>query len=301
MSYPSTSTLSNLNLQNLDSHIKWTSYLGQTFAPQAVRFLPSDHSTSQFEFNTADSLAALAPYSRGATLGLNPVNTTLRTEAFQRLGDSVIMDYQDLQSGRGVDQLAQQIRSIYARILRELSDQFFNGNGTPPNLSGLVNRADTTIAAGGALTLAKLYELRYSVKPSNSEGLGWGANAWFSHSKVFRALLALLSTDVSSLQWVMDETLNVSIPYFLGCPWFIDDSITVASNLTDMYAVNLDHLQILYSTSPENPADQRGIQVVEVPMQSTISEMGYLVTGVYAIQNDPGAIAKLQSVNVTGL
>jgi hypothetical protein len=301
MTYPSSTTIQNLNQENLNSQIKWTAYLGQTFSPHAVRFVKSKHSTDTFEYNTADSLSALAPYNRGATLGQNPVNTSVTTEPFQRFADSVVLDYQDYQSAKGVSQIQQQIRSIQVRILRELSSQFFNGNGSAPNLKGLTGRASTTISSGGALALAELYNLRYSVKPSNDEGLGYGGNAWFSHSKVLRALFALLSTNIGALEWVYDNAINVSVPYFLGMPWYVDDSITVSSNLTTVYAVNLNHLRILYSCNDKYPSDSHGLQVAEIPMQSAISEMGYLVTGIYAIQEDPGSVAKLQNVNVTGL
>jgi hypothetical protein len=300
MSYPTTNTLLNLSQRNLDWQIKWPAYLGQTLA--ILPFVRFTQATEQFESNEATSLATLSPYSRGSSLGLVPVDTTKINEPFQRFGDHLILDYFDGISARGVDLFEQQIQSVKVRILRELSNQIFNGSGVSPNLSSLFIRADTIVTVGGPLTLAALYQIRYGVKPSTGEGLGWGGNAWFSHSKVLRALEILLGGDIGKLCWKKDKALGVEIPYYLGMPWYVDDTIAITgSNLTRVYLVNLDHIQILYSDSEEYPADSKGIQVIPIPMQANISELGYAVSGVYALQNDPGAVAALRNVNVSGL
>lgn len=297
MTYPSDLTLSNLNLKDLNSVIKWTPYFAQALA--AVRFLAMENATATRDYNNADSLASAPPFLKGATLPKTPVNTTVVSEPFQRFGDISILDYSDIQNARGVNQLEQQTRSIEARILRELSKQFFEGNGTAPNLKGITSRSDTTINAGAAaLTLALLFQLRYSVKPSTAQGLGYGANAWFSHPTAFRKVLSLLGTDVSALSWVHNEKMGVSVPHFLGAEWFLDENITVTSNITEIYAVNLEHVWIWYAKNNEYPSNAFGIQHIPVPLQDDISEMGTLVTGVYAIENNPGAIAKITNVNV---
>ena len=298
MAYPATTTIDNLNIENKNTSIIWPAYLSQTL-PMVHKIGVLD-ATETIEHNiVSGSLAALAPYARGATLPKDPVDTSVVSEIFARFGDIIEMDYANIENARGVDQLGQQSRSIGVRILRELTDQFFNGSGTPPALTGLIGRADTTIdAATAALTLAMLYELRYSVMPASEEGLGWGANAFFSHPDALVKLLSLLGTDVGALQWVYREELNVSIPNFLGCDWIVDENIAVASDETTIYAVNLDHIRIYYADNPDYPADPYGIMNVPVPMQDDISEMGTLVTGVYAFENDPGAIAKLINVNI---
>lgn len=212
----------------------------------------------------------------------------------------VVLDYGDLSNSKpSKTQINQQARSIIARIFRELDKQFFEGNGSSPNLKGLTNRADATINGGAAaLTLAMLYQLRYSVNPSSPEGLGWGANAFFSHPDAFRKVLNLLGTDVSALSWVYNERMNVQVPVFMGCEWYLTQSITVTANITEIYAVNLENIRIWYSTNDEYPADERGIQQIPIPMQDDISEMGLLVSGIYAIENDPGSVAKLFNVNI---
>jgi hypothetical protein len=296
--YPSSTTLLNLNQKNLNSDILWTSYFGQGFLQ--LPFVPSLNATSDFDFNNASSLSSLTPYSRGATLPQNPVDTSKVSEPFVRFGDSILMDYFDLQSARGVDQLLQQIRSIKVRILRELSNQFFNEVVPNPHLDGLPDRASTVITLGTPLNLAVLYETRYSVTPSNAEGLGWGGNAWFSHSKAFRSLQHLLSSSVAELTWKRDEKSGIQIPYFLGSPWFVDDTINVTTNFTRIYFANLDHLQILYSANSNYPSDSKGLQVLAIPTQQSISEQGFFVTGIYAIQNDIGSVAMIRNVDVTG-
>jgi hypothetical protein len=294
--YPSTATLQNLNLRNLDSHIGWRGYLGQTLA--FLPFVPFSSATDQFEYNLANGLSPLSPCNRGATLGQNPVNTLLHTEPFQRFADSLVLDYQDLESARGVDQILQQMRSIKARILRELNEQLFDGDGVAPNLNNLSNRADVTITASSSLTLALLYQLRYSVNPAHSQGLGWGANVWISHPDMLQNLLDLTTSSVGAIQWRFHPQLQVQIPHFLGMPWVVDNNISIAGDKTKIYALNSNHVKILCSVPSSAQADPYGIQVQEIPLQSTISEKGYLVTGVYALQNDPGAIAVLDDVAV---
>lgn len=135
MTYPSENTINNQNQENLDQIIKLTSYLAQTFASGVVRFFASKEATSSREHNKADSLASAPPFARGATLSKTPVNTTLVTEPFSRFGDLVILDYADRTNSRPTRvQIQQQARSIVARILRELNKQFFEGNGSAPNL-----------------------------------------------------------------------------------------------------------------------------------------------------------------------
>lgn len=111
-------------------------------------------------------------------------------------------------------------------------------------------------------------------------------------------MLTLLGTDAAALPWIFNEKMGVSVPVFLGQEWYVDTNITVASNITEIYSVNLNHLRIWYADNGEYPANSYGIQQVPVPMQDDVAEMGLLITGMYAIENDPGAIAKITNVNV---
>jgi len=296
LSYPSLSSIQNLNQKNLDSHINWPAFLAQVLA--AISFVAQRKSTLSFDFNNATALAALSPTDRGTALPKNPVETTLVSEPFMRFSDMVVLDYQDKESSRGVDLLNQQARSIEARILRALALQFFEGSGIIPNLKGIKNRSSQTIPAGGPLTFDLLYELRYASTPSSDEGLGWGGNVWFFHPRAFRKLLSLYSLSITALEWEYVPGMNVKVPVFLGCPCYLDNNISTAGDLTNIYFVNKDNLRILYAESDEYPCNAWGIQHVPIPMQDSVSELGTLVTGIYALQNDPGAIAMLENVNI---
>jgi hypothetical protein len=298
MSYPSALTLSNLNERFLNSKILWPSYLGQTFG--VIPFQEMKASTNEYSFNLASSLAALSPSLKGSTLGQNPVNTTKVQEPFQRFGDSQILDYFEVISGREVEQLYEQARAVEARILRKLAQQFYEGSGVAPQLASLKQRASEQIWASGVpLSLELLYRTKYLVKPSEEEGRGFGGNVWLSHPKAFQKLLSLLGSQVSAIENVYVEELGVSLPVFLGMPWCVDDEIqiTVANN-THIYAVNRDHLRILYGSNERFQANERGIQCIPIPMQKNKSELGVMVFASYAIQNDPGAIAWLRLVNI---
>ncbi len=299
MTYPNSSSIDSINLKNLNSNIKWTAYLGQAFAPGILQFQEMNSATSLFLFNNALTLNTLSPYSQKATLPKHPVNTnTIIKEPFRRFGDSAILDFTDVITACGVDQLAQQGLSIAVRILRELEKQCFQGDGTGANLNSFINRADTSIDAAGALSLALLYQLKYSVTPSENSGLGFGGNAWFSNSRGFRALLTVLGTRSSKLEWKMHPVAGVSFPYVLGMPWIISEHILTTTNRTTILVMNLDSVKILYASSAQYPANERGIMNIIVPPQASVSELGMMVMGIFAIANLLGAIAKLINVTV---
>ena len=289
MAYPSTTTIDNFNIENKDTSLVFTEYTSLTLV--YANIIGVREATENIQHNIVDgSLASLAPYSRGATLPKDPVNTTVVTEPFQRIGDAVVNDFANVENARGVSQLGQQGRSVEARILREVDDQFINGNGTPPNLTGIDGRADATIdASSAALTLAMLYQLRYSVNPASEEGLGWGANAFICHPDTIQKVMALLGTDIGAMQWVYRQDLNVSVPNFLGCDVIADQNVSTSK----IYALNWDHVYIYYAENDQYPANKFGVVYTSIPMQGDVSELGVNISWTGAFRNDPGAIARL--------
>ena len=249
-----------------------------------------------------NNLASITPYSRGTPLSKSPVNTTIVSESFSSFGDIVTLPITDVitsNTSSGTSQLDEQARCIAVRIYRELMNQFFNGDGTGNNLHGIGNRADTTINVGGILQLSHLAQLRYSVNPATTTGLGNGGNVWFSNTDGFRIFLNLLGSKAVKLKWYYIKRLGVQLAEYLGALWYIDQNVLSTGGFTKIYFVNLDHLRILFAKSTEYPTNEKGIIQVPIPMQSAIAELGYLIFGAFAFQNDPGAIACAENIKVT--
>ena len=302
MTNPNANTIHFLNILNLDSNIIWPAYLGQAFS--VVPFIGFENATTSFLSNeTMNTLAAMSPYSRGTNLFKSPVNTSIVTETFSSFGDIVTLPITDIITSNtscGTNQLCEQAKSIVVRIYREIMNQFFNGNGSGTNLNGLGIRADTTIDVGGGnLQLSHLEQLRYSVKPATTSGLGVGGNVWFSNEEGFREFITLLGRKSVKLKWQYVESLGVRLVEYLGALWCIDENVLTTDNLLTIYFVNLDYLRILYAKSKEYQTNEKGIMSIPVPMQASIAEIGLLMLAIVAFQNDPFAIARLSNIKKT--
>ena len=296
---PLPDTINNLNVSNKSSKLALTSYLGQALS--AVPFTAVKGATSSFKYNLAGNLAAISPYSRGDTLSQSPINTTVASEPFRSFGDMAVLDLIDILTSNTsclTSQLTEQEYSITARILRALNRQFIDGDGLGDNLRGIDARADTTIVSTLAFNINQLYQLKESVKPASAEGLGWGANAWFSNADAFRKLLNSLQTKAVQIKWKYHSVMKVMIPFFLGMPWFIDQNILTISGRSTIYALNLDYVRILFAFSEDYPPNEKGIFRVPIPAQGAVAESGALVNLIVAIQNVPYSIAKLINVRV---
>ena len=297
--YPTESTVVNFNISNKNSNTVWPSFLGQALA--VVPIVGVQGATLSFAYNLAQNLSPMSPYSRGTPQSKSPINTTLVSEPFRSFGDMAVLDLVAMLTSNTscyTSQICEQEKSIAVRILRELSQQFFHGDGLGENLEGIYSRADTTIVSTSAFNINQLYQLKYSVKPASGEGLGWGANAWFSNSEAFRKLLSNLRGNVAQVKWKYHPVMKVNVPHFLEMPWFIDNSILTTLGRSTIFALSLDFVQILYAFSKEYPPNEKGIFKVPIPAQGTIAEGGGFVSLIAAIQNVPYAIAKLINVRV---
>lgn len=297
MSYPTPSTISDLNLKNLETSIKWTPYLGQLLS--LISFIPTPNASGKFLFNRADALLSLSPSSRGNTLPKHVVDTTLVTEPFERFADICVLDVGETLMANQVNLFMQQLASVAVRILREFNNMFFNGNGTSPNLKGLNLRADTTIIVGGPLTLNVIYQLKNSVTPASREGLGFGGNVLCSHSRLFRKFLELLAGKAVKVEWVKHPKLNIQVCSVFGMLWIIDDNIPVGpASGTILYALNLDAIQVLYACCEHYPTNEWGLFYVPIPTSNTITEFGGFLMALFSIRNLVNSVARATRIAV---
>lgn len=299
MTIPSDSTLVNLNQSFVNRG--WYPF---GFVDQFIRkipFLKLERPTIEVNWNVPSSIVPMtvSPFLIDAALPSSAVEFIRKTISLQRIGDTALVDYLAQESSGNPNNLLDiQIQAKKVAIVRTLGQQIFQGNGTPPNLSGLsavVTMGQQFTLSGTLPAIADLEKLLHTVRASDG-CVGSGPDCIVTHERVVRYLCSLLA-DKGILGSIFDPTLGTAIPCYRGIPIFIGQVAEDGLSPYDIWALKIfgpTGIRLLHTAGQ---ASEFGIGVESIPMQATKSQLGAFVGGLYGLMiPEPQSIARIQGV-----
>ena len=315
MTLPTSTTIQQLTRPYLLKGYRPGGYLGPLI--RKMPLIPYPQAGQQIRFNRGDTAPTPAVYAAGDNETAAPLETTLVTLTFQRLGAQLELDIADALAASDVnDQLQVQIQALKVQMIRLLLEQLCTGDGSAPNLNGFAAGTDTSqttgaangAANGGVPTIEDVALLVTNVTASD-DYVGAGPDCLAGTSKAGRFLYKLMRDAGETPMFRMDPDLGVPIMHFMGLPFYIGPFATnetkgTGTNLTSIYAFKKNGpsgVHIAYSPLNGN-VDAWGMMAYMIPDQLGIGKRGAGGMGYYQIvYPELASIARLNGCDLSGM
>lgn len=233
-------------------------------------------------YNRENALGDVEMLAVGGTITAKaPATFTPITQPFTTIiGDAEVNGLIQATRSNKNDQRAVQIASKAKSLARKFQDQLINGNGTPPNLPGLLSlvAGGQTITAGvngAALSFALLDQMLELVisKDGEVDFILMHARTIRSYKSLLRALGGASVTEVMEMPSGRKVISYEGIPIF-RCDWIPTNQVEGSSGAvcTSIIAGTLDGGEGKHGLSGFTPPTAAGIQVEPVGVAETKDE-----------------------------